>query len=259
MELSDARRRIEEQADLHAFISVSGEEGPGTVIGTAVSNSDGIAQVSWTIGVGSNMAVASGRGIAARNNFPTGVAVKPFMPDIFTAGAPQTPVVLGTGEVPFLATGVTATALIACQTTGATGGDQLDRGFYIPTYPGASLGRVEMFFSADAAGDFTVSLTARANTYDGTVIGTATAPVTLSADHNTFVQGTFDFSSAAFAPGSAVTFTLAQASGPSTVIFYKVPSLGNEACPIVQTNGTEAPLSTFRRNGVEIRVFETGN
>jgi Asp-tRNA(Asn)/Glu-tRNA(Gln) amidotransferase A subunit family amidase len=32
MELGDARRRIEEQADLHAFISVSGEEGPGTVI-----------------------------------------------------------------------------------------------------------------------------------------------------------------------------------------------------------------------------------
>jgi aspartyl-tRNA(Asn)/glutamyl-tRNA(Gln) amidotransferase subunit A len=32
MDLGDARRRIEEQADLHAFISVSGEEGPGTVI-----------------------------------------------------------------------------------------------------------------------------------------------------------------------------------------------------------------------------------
>jgi len=119
------------------------------------------------------------------------------------------------------------------------------------------LGRVEMFFSADAAGDFTINLAARANTYDGPVIGTATAAVTLPADRNTFVQGTFDFSSAAFAPGSAVTFALAQASGPNTVVFYKVPSLGNEACPVVQTNGTEAPLSTFRRNGVEVRVFET--
>jgi len=225
----------------------------------ATSNDSGIARVPWTINAGLNTMAASGRGIAAANNFPPDVVVKPFMPDIFTAGAPQTPVVLGTGEVPFLATGVTATALIACQTTGATGGDQLGRGFYIPTYPGTSLGRVEMFFSAEAAGDFTISLTARANTYDGTVIGTATAPVTLSADLNTFVQGTFDFSSAAFAPGSAVTFTLAQASGPSTVVFYEVPSLGNGACPIVQTNGTEAPLSTFRRTGVEIRVFETGN
>ena len=65
----------------------------------------------------------------------------------------------------------------------------------------------------------------------------------------------FDFSSAAFAPGSAVTFALEQVSGPSTVVFYEVPSLGNEACPILQTNGTEAPLSTFRRNGVEVRVF----
>jgi hypothetical protein len=230
-------------------------EGPGTLIGTAVSNSDGVAQVSWTIGTGSNMAVASGRGIAAQNNYP-GATVKPFMPDIFSE-TPQIPVVLGTGEIPFLATGATATALIDCQTTGATGGDQLSRGFYIPTYPGTTLGRVEMFFSADAAGDFTISLTARANTYDGPVIGTATAAVTLSADRNTFVQGTFDFSSAAFAPGSAVTFALEQVSGPSTVVFYEVPSLGNEACPIVQTNGTEAPLSTFRRNGVEVRVFGT--
>ena len=228
---------------------------PNIVVGTGTSNSDGIAQVSWTIAAGPNTLVASGRGIAAANNFPPDVAVKPFMPNIFSE-TPQVPVVLGTGEITFLATGV-ATALIDCETTGATGGDQLDRGFYIPTYPGTTLGRVEMFFSADAAGDFTISLTARANTYDGPVIGTATAAVTLSADRNTFVQGTFDFSSAAFAPGSAVTFTLAQASGPNTVVFYEVPSLGNEACPIVQTNGTEAPLSTFRRNGVEVRVFGT--
>jgi aspartyl-tRNA(Asn)/glutamyl-tRNA(Gln) amidotransferase subunit A len=32
MELSEARRRIEEQADLHAFISISDEDGAGTVV-----------------------------------------------------------------------------------------------------------------------------------------------------------------------------------------------------------------------------------
>ena len=32
MELQEARRRIEEQADLHAFISISAEEGAGTVV-----------------------------------------------------------------------------------------------------------------------------------------------------------------------------------------------------------------------------------
>jgi len=226
---------------------------PNIFTATATSNSDGIAQVSWPIVEGPNTLVASGRGIAAQNNYPD-ATVRPFMPDIFS-GAPQTPVIVGIGEITFLATGVTATALIDCQTTGATGGDQLDRGFYIPDYSGATLQRVELSFSADAAGDFTISLTARANTYDGPVIGTATAAVTLSADRTTFVQGTFDFSSAPVAPGTTVTFALAQVSGPSTVVFYEVPSAGNEACPIVQTNGTEAPLSTVRRNGVEVRVF----
>jgi hypothetical protein len=231
-------------------------EGPGTVIGTAVSNSDGVAQISWPIVAGNNTLVASGRGIAAQNNYPD-ATVKPFMPDIFS-GAPQTPVIVGTGEITFTATGITtATALIDCLTTGATGGDQLDRGFYIPEYPGATLDRVELSFSADAAGEFTISLTARANTYDGPVIGTATAVVTLPANRNLFVQGTFDFSNAAVAPGTTVTFALAQVSGPSTTVFYEVPSAGNAACSVVQTNGTEAPLSTVRRNGVEVRLFGT--
>jgi CARDB len=70
----------------------------------ATSNADGIAQVSWEINAGPNSMIASGRGIAAQNNYPGGT-VKPFMPDIFTAGAPQTAVVVGTGEIPFLATG----------------------------------------------------------------------------------------------------------------------------------------------------------
>jgi hypothetical protein len=77
-------------------------EGPGTVIGTALSNADGIAQVSWTVAAGTNTLIASGRGIAAQNNYDG--TVRPFMPDIFS-GAPQTPVVVRIGEVTFVATG----------------------------------------------------------------------------------------------------------------------------------------------------------
>lgn len=80
-------------------------EGPGTVVGTAVSNSDGIAQIDWTIALGPNDVVASGRGIAAQNNYPGGT-VTPFMPDIATPTAEQEPVVLRTGFVPFSATGI---------------------------------------------------------------------------------------------------------------------------------------------------------
>jgi len=69
----------------------------------ATSNADGVAQVSWTIGAGANTLVASGRGVAAQNNYPD-ATVRPFMPDIFS-GAPQTPVILGTGEITFQATG----------------------------------------------------------------------------------------------------------------------------------------------------------
>jgi len=93
-------------------------EGPGTVIGTAVSNADGIAQVSWPIAEGSNTLVASGRGIAAQNNYPGGT-VKPFMPDIFSTD-PQTAVIVGTGEVVFLATGQVTPLLVRPVSAGLT-------------------------------------------------------------------------------------------------------------------------------------------
>ena len=78
-------------------------EGPPTILGTAMSNSDGVAQILWTIRAGPNTAVATGRGIAAQNNYPNGT-VKPFMPDI-DATTPHQPVSLGIGRVTFHATG----------------------------------------------------------------------------------------------------------------------------------------------------------
>jgi len=76
----------------------------GAVIGTATSDGQGVAQISWTINPGSNTAIATGRGIAAQNNYPGGT-VKPFMPDIDSPD-PETPVALGTGKVTFRATGI---------------------------------------------------------------------------------------------------------------------------------------------------------
>jgi hypothetical protein len=76
----------------------------GNPIGTAVSNDNGVAQISWTISAGSNTAIATGRGIAAQNNYPNAM-VKPFMPDISLPTNEQSPVALGTGRVTFTATG----------------------------------------------------------------------------------------------------------------------------------------------------------
>ena len=79
---------------------------PGIVVGIAISNADGVAQILWTIDAGPNTVVASGRGIAAQNNYPGGT-VKPFMPDISLPTSAQSPVALGTGKVTFTATGTT--------------------------------------------------------------------------------------------------------------------------------------------------------
>jgi len=94
----------------------------------ATSNADGIAQVPWSINEGPNSMLATGRGIAAQNNYPGGT-VKPFMPDIFGT-APQTPVVVGVGEITFLATGVVPDAAVLDQENlldGSLGGQGIGR------------------------------------------------------------------------------------------------------------------------------------
>ena len=82
--------------------------GPGTIVGTATSNADGVAQILWTIRAGPNTVVATGRGIAAQNNYP-GAPVKPFSPDVGKPTGGQSAVALGTGRVTFVATGETQT------------------------------------------------------------------------------------------------------------------------------------------------------
>jgi len=69
----------------------------GTLIGTAISDAQGVAQIAWIIGVGTNTAIATGRGIAAQNNYPGGT-VKPFMPDISLPTNQQSPVALRHGQ-----------------------------------------------------------------------------------------------------------------------------------------------------------------
>lgn len=88
-------------------------EGPPTILATAISNADGIAQFDWTIRAGANTAVATGRGIAARNNYPNpDDPVMPFMPDISLPTEEQEPVALGTGRIHFFATGGEADLII---------------------------------------------------------------------------------------------------------------------------------------------------
>jgi hypothetical protein len=211
-------------------VTFSVGSGGGTVTGASVlSGPDGVATVgSWTLGAtpGTNTLIASA---------PAGSAV---------VNSPQT----------FTASGVVPVTLIDCGA--GVGGDQIDRGFYVPSFPGTRLDRVTLYLSARTADTYTVSLTARSGAYDGAVLGTASATVALTANDQASVATTFTFPSPAIRD-PLVTFTIARTGGAAADLFYAVPGAlptGDPSCPVVETEGTTPPLDTFRRQGVHVKI-----
>jgi hypothetical protein len=134
--------------------------------------------------------------------------------------------------------------LISCVPN--TGGDFLTRGMYIDSFPGVTLNTVRLYFSATAAENYTISLTARNATYDGTIIASDTIVVALSATTSDTTPGTFDLGAAAVSKGSTVTFLLSQISGSGSTFFH---ATSDATCPITETTGTTPPLDTFRNIG----------
>jgi hypothetical protein len=143
--------------------------------------------------------------------------------------------------------------LINC--TGDPGGDETFRGFYLPNYPGTILDQVTMHFSSTTAGTYTIALTARSGAYDGPIVAFDSEFVTLTADKLANVTTTFSFPSAPVTAGSTLAFTLQSINGPSGgIVYYSVPSNGDPNCPVTETENTVAPLSTFRRQGVNVQI-----
>jgi hypothetical protein len=138
-------------------------------------------------------------------------------------------------------------------------GDYIDRGFYVPSYPGATLSSVTVWMRTYTAGPYTLSMTARADNYGGTIIGTSSVTVSMPASVTTPV--TFYFPSPAVAPGTTVTFAMNQVSPSGLALYYDVGvcDLNDANCvtpnPTIETGGTTPPLDTFRRNGVSVRIF----
>jgi CARDB protein len=151
-------------------------------------------------------------------------------------------------------TAAAPTTIVSCGPY--TGGDLITRGFYVPNYPGASLAAADLFLSSTTAGSYTFSLTARSGAYNGPVIGSGQATVTLSSTSSSFALTTFDFPSPAVTRGSTVAFLLTMVSGPSTTAFFSVVATfaGDPACQVTETEDTSPPLSTVRRNGVYINI-----
>jgi hypothetical protein len=145
-----------------------------------------------------------------------------------------------------------------------SGGDFIDRGFYIRNYPGTSLSSVTLWMTGAVANTYTLNMTVRSGAYNGALIGSSNQTVALPALGNALVPVTFFFpSSPAVAQGSLVTFAMTQTNPVkegTPDVYYNVPETG--ACtanfPIVQTNGTAPPLDTCRRDGVSIRLTGGG-
>jgi hypothetical protein len=159
-----------------------------------------------------------------------------------------------------------------------TGGDLLYRGFYIPEYAADDLDHVELLFATDFTDTYTISLTAREDTYDGPILGVSTLELELiagtavpSAGDGADIElgdiptvlGVFEFDAVKVTPGGTVTFALEQLGGQGSAYYDVGPcDTGEPGCEdlcsgeIVQTNGTEPPFDTYRRASVGIRVFD---
>jgi hypothetical protein len=138
---------------------------------------------------------------------------------------------------------------------GSGTGDGLGRGFYVTGYPGSDLHQVTLNYQGTVAGSHTIGLTAHLGTYDGPVIGSASA--TGSLPTSGFTPLTFTFSDPAVATGSTLAFVqVATSLPPGSTAFYEFTS---GPCPgVFETEGTTPPLDS-KRFGRGVAVTITGN
>lgn len=132
--------------------------------------------------------------------------------------------------------------------------DDYDRGFYIERFPGLFLDSVSLWMGGPAASR-TITLTARAGTFDGPLVGTATTEVDLTPASQEVV---FDFGHIV-APRTLVAFSITVAGDvPDHLVGFSAGgySSGDEItdCPVVETSDTSPPLSEFRRPGIAIVI-----
>jgi hypothetical protein len=148
--------------------------------------------------------------------------------------------------------------LIHCPANPNSAGDNPNRGLYVPSYPGTSLGVVILSFGCRSSGERTFALTARSDSYDGPILGVAQATVVTSGGTPTIHPARFDFRGVPVDEGETVTFSLELLSGPPDVAcYYNTGTNNGELCEglVVETDDTTPPLSEHRRDGMGITIF----
>jgi plastocyanin len=145
----------------------------------------------------------------------------------------------------------------------SSGGDLISRSFYVTEFPGTRMNAVLLKMYAINSGVYGFNLTARKNTYNGELLGIATAQVTFNGNSSQLTEVMFDFDEEVLvSQGSIVTFVITKVSGPTSTFYYNTGFCAGTSscnlpatCPVIQTNGSSPPLDTFRRNGVGIIIY----
>jgi hypothetical protein len=141
--------------------------------------------------------------------------------------------------------------LVSCPPSLA-GGDNLTRGLYIDSFPGSTLHSATGYFGVVGSGDRTIALTARADSFNGTLLGSDTVTVA-GVDGDSALAVSFDLGGSSVTTGSIVTFAYSTISDTGGSL-SEVTSSSNALCPLVQTDSTSPPLDTDRRAGLAFKI-----
>ena len=148
---------------------------------------------------------------------------------------------------------LTPTTLLSCPT--GVGGDFTDRGFYIESYPGETLNSITVYLKTVTASgplSYQVGINVTLDAYNGPAVGFYFANASIGTAETSVA---ISCGNVPIPVGRRVCFRFSINKQPGAPdIYYSVPDL-NAICPnLYQTNGTEPPLSTARRQGVKLTV-----
>ncbi|HET9340110.1 MAG TPA: hypothetical protein VFQ55_13995 [Casimicrobiaceae bacterium] len=137
---------------------------------------------------------------------------------------------------------------LSCPLDPLAAGDATTRGFYVDGYGGVKIETVSLFHRATTNGQRRIRLTARLGTFDGPVIASVSVQRQLTSTRS---ESVFDLGGVDVPAGSTVTFVQEILSGEPDVTH----DAGFGPCPgVTQTNGSAAPLDTFRRASVGVKI-----
>lgn len=215
-------------------VPVTFAPGAGSVAATTVdTDANGEATTTWTLG-----AAAGAQSLLASVN-----SIGDHSSALFNA----------TATLP-----ITSGSVASCGGALYTGGgDQIFRGFHLPNYGGSLLSGATIRMTGAGGQGYTVIMSAFDGGYGGALLGADTVSFQMPESGSTYV--TFSWPAANVTPGRTVAFRMVDPQATGTLFFAVSNSFspGDPSCPVIETEGTSAPLDVFRRQGVEVTIFAT--